>query len=103
MPKRQSKTKRPAAIRSTGLVLPRADVQRSILKAYEAAKRCSDACADADAMVATYWKTDGVSIAPNHWDTRHLRDAASLVHSLAHAMLMKTDGVSQRQNTKLSA
>ena len=84
------------------MVRPPADVLKSIRKAYRLAKRASDACADADSMVATYWKTDGVSITPNHWDTRHLRDAAGLVHSLAHAMWVKTEGVMQRPNDKLT-
>ncbi len=68
------------------IISPPKDVLRAIKRAYRAAKACSDAAADADAMVATYWDTDGVSLRPTRVDARHLRDAAEQVHSLAHTL-----------------
>ena len=76
--------------KTTEFVKAPPNVILAVRRAYAAAKRCQEACAEADAAVGTYWTRDGVSTTKNTWLSRDMRDAADLTVSMAHHLRMKT-------------
>jgi len=63
----------------------------AINKARTVCKRAAALCADADAEVATYWKTDGRSVRPNAWATHSLRQLATEVFGQAHELQLHAE------------
>jgi len=73
------------------IIPPPKRVMSAINKARKACMRAAGLCADADAEVATYWKTDGRSLRPNAWHTHNLRQLAAETFGQAHELQLHAE------------